>query len=429
MKILAVGDIHLGRLPTRIPEGFAVPASELAPTAAWRSTVDLAISEQVRAVLLAGDVVESEKDFYEGFRELKAGVEKLTHADIPVLAVAGNHDVEVLPRLAASLGKDSGFTLLGQGGTWQSHSLDSEAGQVRIWGWSFPQRVVRENPLVSARFDRGDGVELGLLHCDLGQNASNYAPVKQADLMRTGLDGWLLGHIHAPHQLTAEHLIGYLGCLTGMDPGEPGAHGPWLIEVGQGRIRDIRQIPLAPIRWEVLSLDLSTLEDIADLDQRLISQVERFDETRFDQGAAPKAVGLRIKFVGRCSMAKELDQWIERSIDHSIHFPVGDRLYFVEHLEAEVLPEMSLEDLSKRQDPLGLLAVRLRLLDRPEEDSERQDLINATRKRLQQRLLDPTWRELESNAQKLSDEAIIAQLRLAGTAALQKLFSQQSAPK
>ncbi len=420
MKLLAVGDIHLGRLPTRIPKDFALAHSELGPAAAWRSTVDLAIREQSSAVLLAGDVVESERDFFEGFRELKAGVAKLTEAGIDVVAVAGNHDVEVLPRLANTLGKDSGFTLLGEGGVWQSHRIDDGASQVRIWGWSFPQRTVRTSPLSDAQFDRNAGIELGLLHCDLGQTKSAYAPVTRAELAQCGLDGWLLGHIHAPHALTTENPVGYLGCLSGMDPGEPGAHGPWLIELGEGRIREIRQVPIAPLRWEGLRIDLNALEDSGDLEQVLIAKAKHLDDALSAHGAAPKAIGLRVKFVGRpaheCALA---------DCKTGVHFPIGNRHYFVEHIEAELLPEVSLEELAKREDPLGLLASRLLLLDRPASDLDRRALIESASKHFTEQLQNRAWRELESNADRCSEEAVIEQLRTAGTSALLKLFAQQ----
>ena len=48
--------------------------------------------------LLAGDVVEQEDDFYEAYGDLRRGVDRLAAAGIPVLAVSGNHDVQVLPR-------------------------------------------------------------------------------------------------------------------------------------------------------------------------------------------------------------------------------------------------------------------------------------------------------------------------------------------
>jgi len=420
MKLLAVGDIHLGRLPTRIPKDFALAPSELGPAAAWREAIDLAIHEQVRAVLLAGDVVESERDFFEGFRELKAGVAKLTEAGIDVVAVAGNHDVEVLPRLAKTLGGASGFTLLGEGGVWQSHRIDDGASQVRIWGWSFPKRTVRTSPLSDAQFDRSAGTELGLLHCDLGQTTSAYAPVTRAELTQSGLDGWLLGHIHAPHALTADNLIGYLGCLTGMDPGEPGAHGPWLIDIGEGRIREVRQLPIAPLRWEVLRIDLNALEDAEDLEQVLIDEAEQFDDALFVQGAASKAIGLRVKFVGNSAHEKALD-----GLRAGAHFPIKDRHYFVEHIESECLPDVSLEELAKREDPLGLLASRLLVLDRPADDLDRRAFIESTLKRFTERLQTARWKVLESNADRCAEEAVVEQLRAAGTAALHKLFAQQ----
>ncbi len=421
MKILAVGDIHLGRLPARVPKDFALAPSELAPAAAWRSTVELAIHERARAVLLAGDVVESEKDFFEGFRELKAGIEKLTTEGIEVVAVAGNHDVEVLPRLAKALDKDSGFTLLGKGGIWQSHSLEDSASQVRIWGWSFPKRTVNASPLSGTRFDRGAGIELGLLHCDLGQTKSDYAPVTRTELTQSGLDGWLLGHIHAPHTLTADNLIGYLGSLTGMDPGEPGAHGPWLIDIGEGRIREVRQLPSAPLRWEALRVDLNAIEDASDLEQVLIAETEQLDHALFAHGPAPKAVGLRVKFVGQPAHEGAI-----ANCRKGAHFPIGDRHYFVEHIKAELLPEVSLEELATREDPLGLLASRLLLLDRPADDPARRALIESTSKRFTDRLKKTAWDKLESSIDRCSDEAVIEQLRTAGTAALHKLFAQQS---
>ena len=425
MKLLAVGDIHLGRLPTRIPDDFALSTADLGPAAAWRSTVDLAIREQVLAVLLAGDVVESEKDFFEGFRELKTGVEQLTQAGISVVAVAGNHDVEVLPRLAKSLGKDSGFTLLGKGGVWQSLTLTDGQAQARIWGWSFPQREVRMSPLAGAKFERGTNVQLGLLHCDLDQSASPYAPVKRSELDRTGLDGWLLGHIHAPHTLTPEALIGYLGCLSGMDPGEPGPHGPWLLEIGEGRVQAIQQIPIAPLRWQALPVDLSALRDTGELNHALISAAEALDKAVFSDGRGPLAVGLRVKLVGRTALANDIATQVEQSVQDTMHFPVGDRHYFVEHMTAELLPEVDIEELATLQDPSGLLAARLLLLDAPAGNSERLALMDAARQRFKSTLNETRWREIESNAEQLTDTAIIEQLRVAGTAALQKLLAQQ----
>src|SRR5262245_1795132 len=116
-KLLCIGDMHLGRRPARLPADLEVDASELGPAAAWKRCTAFAIAERVDAVLLAGDVVESANRFFEAFGVLERGVRELEAAGIRTIGVAGNHDVEVLPRLADEI---AGFHLLGRGGRWES---------------------------------------------------------------------------------------------------------------------------------------------------------------------------------------------------------------------------------------------------------------------------------------------------------------------
>ena len=112
MKILAVGDMHLGRTPSRLPPQLHAP--DLGPAEAWRRTVAAALNHDVKAVLLAGDVVDRDDDFFEAYRALESGVKTLADAGIAVVGVAGNHDVKVLPRLVRHIPK---FRLLGEGRT------------------------------------------------------------------------------------------------------------------------------------------------------------------------------------------------------------------------------------------------------------------------------------------------------------------------
>ena len=422
MKILAVGDIHLGRKPSRIPPDFPHSLADLSPAAAWRRSCELAITEEVAAVLLAGDVIESERDFFEGYRELRTGVEQLTAAGIEVIAVAGNHDVEVLPRLADALAGEEGFTLLGRGGNWESIDI----GPVRVHGWSFPNRIVHGSPLENARFERGQGFELALLHCDLDASGSAYAPVMSRELDSAGLDAWLLGHIHVPHALSADSPRGYLGCLSGMDPGEAGPRGPWLMQFEGDSLKEMKQIPLAPIRWQALDIDLSELDDIGALDNLVIDRARELDQQLFATEPSPLAVALRLRFCGQTGFAGELSAHISRFREERFHFPVGEREYFVEHCEALALPRIDLNQLAERSDPLGLLAGRLLLLERSAEDPERAKLIAAAQEKFAAGLADHRWREIdEANNEELAEPSIAERLMLAGSEALARLHAQQ----
>jgi DNA repair protein SbcD/Mre11 len=420
LKILFVGDMHLGRRPARLPPGLAARADALGPAGAWRRTVDLAIVERVEAVALAGDLVEREDDFFEAYRELHDGVVRLTAAGIRVLGVTGNHDVQVLPRLADQL---EGFRLLGRGGRWESLTLGEGASQATIWGWSFPARHVEHSPLAGQRFERGAGVNLGLLHCDRDQPRSRYAPVRSAELSDAGLDGWLLGHIHAPDALAAPRPSGYLGSLTGLDPGEPGARGPWLLSIEGGRVAEAAQQVLAPLRWEPLALELGGIERPEQAQDRLLEALQSLDTRLAALARPPEAVGLRVTLVGRSRHGTAAERLLGGELRAGV--PVGgSRIhYFIEHLASLTRPELELEALAARQDPLGLLARRLAVLDADPDAPGRQELIEAARARLADVAAQARWQALDLPP--LDDEAVAGWLRQAAARLLEQMLAQQ----
>ena len=51
MRLLAVGDMHLGRVPASLPDALSGSARQLGPEIAWQRSVDAAIEHGVEAVL------------------------------------------------------------------------------------------------------------------------------------------------------------------------------------------------------------------------------------------------------------------------------------------------------------------------------------------------------------------------------------------
>ena len=94
---------------------FGIDPFELTPVFALKLSIDFVIQEKVDAVLFAGDVVENTNARVEAQMPLEESVQRLINSGIQVTAVAGNHDVEALPRLAALI---DDFTLLGAAGRW-----------------------------------------------------------------------------------------------------------------------------------------------------------------------------------------------------------------------------------------------------------------------------------------------------------------------
>jgi hypothetical protein len=248
VKLLAAGDIHLGRALSGVS---ADQTSRLSPAVAWNRLVDTALALGVDGLLLTGDVVDRDRVFFEAYGLLAEGVGRLASASIPVIAIAGNHDVAALPQLSDALGNAEHFRLLGRDGCWESCELrDKEGHTTTIVGWSFPAPHHSASPLAeSPALPSGSDV-IGLLHTDLDVAGSPYAPVRRTELQATGIPIWLLGHMHIPTPLDGSNIY-YTGSLQGLDRSENGAHGAILLERSNGSWH-LSRIPIAPLRYETL---------------------------------------------------------------------------------------------------------------------------------------------------------------------------------
>jgi predicted phosphodiesterase len=416
-KLLCVGDMHLGRRPSRIPADLELDPASLTPAAAWRRVVALAISERVDAVLLAGDVVESDNRYFEAYTALERGVRELAGARIQVVAVAGNHDVDVLPRLADEI---AAFHLLGRGGRWETHDIVRDGRTLlRIIGWSFPERVVERSPLES--FDPPqdrDAPLIGLLHCDLDATASRYAPVALRELERYALDAWLLGHVHKPSLTADDRRIGYLGSLQGLDPSETGARGPWMLRVGGAATLSLEHLSLAPLLWEELEVSVDDVEESDGVESRIVRALSALHERNARESRHVSAVGCRIQLVGRTRPGVNVRPLCAQGALAGLRPSFGGTQFFVERVVNATQPALDLEALARRSDPPGLLAARLLELRRADAaDGE------AT-KPLRHVADQAAWQDLESVD--LSEAAVRARLIRVGTRALEDLLAQST---
>lgn len=365
-EILCVGDIHLGREPGRVPasllEARGLRRAELSAAEAWKRTVREALRREVCAVLLAGDVVDSDDGFLSAYAPLAEGVRDLIRGGIRVIAVAGNHDTEVLPRLAQEI---DGLRLLGAKGTWDNAVIEANGSPVaRVVGWSFPKRLVHQDPLeslpadyVAGRFEDGARVPvIGLVHGDLDATGGAYAPLSRQRLEATNYSGWLLGHVHKPHDLTGERPLGYLGCLSGNDPGESGVRGPWVAKFAAGRL-ELEQLPLAPLRWEEVEIDVNDARTVEELERGLTAALKALDARREAIGCAARVIGVRPVLIGRSDLSARRRAEVLRNAREQ-HYPAADgATYFLDRrLRDLARPLVDLDELRKGTDPPAVLA-------------------------------------------------------------------------
>jgi len=276
MKLLFTSDLHLGRTPTRLPAAWR---GTLRTLQSWDRLVGYACSEKVDALVLGGDVVDESNRYWEVLGAFQAGAERLHAAGIRLIAVAGNHDADVLPRLADSLGPEK-LTLLGRGGVWESVVLSSPARpECVICGWSFPSRHFHEDPLLEWREPETSLPVLGLVHGDAGAARSSYAPLSMERMAALPVSGWLLGHVHTPRLEGATPWILMPGSPMPLDPGEPGPHHAWRLQIENGAVSTPLPCLPAPLRYETLALDLENTDDAEDaaLHGALLQRTDAFD--------------------------------------------------------------------------------------------------------------------------------------------------------
>ncbi|HEY3330836.1 MAG TPA: DNA repair exonuclease [Capsulimonadaceae bacterium] len=422
-KILCIGDIHIGRIPGHIPqslEQYALAPSVLGPVTAWQRSVDEAISQRVDAVVLSGDLVDDDKAFYAALGPLEFGLERLGAENIPVYAVAGNHDGDVLPRLASHLGR---LRILGPGGTWTAADLP---GGVRIAGWSFTGTSVTSSPMPAcaaalAALPAAAGPTIGLLHCDLGAVGGTYAPVAHAELADPAVSAWLLGHIHQPGRLGSQaRPVGYLGTLSPLDPTESGVRGPWMLTVDGGSLT-MQHLPLAPLRWETFDLTVDDLDQLVDFEGFISEAVRARTEALTPTFGDARAVGYRINLTGATRHHRDLPKKCADAAGQLVR-KIGAVVCFVDKVSCtETRPVIDLAACSNGTDPPAVLARML--LDIQQRTETGNALIARAIPRLSAELRQDRWVHMDPLT--LDQDYAAAMLLRAGFRALDELLAQR----
>jgi DNA repair protein SbcD/Mre11 len=283
--------------------------------------------------------------------------------------VAGNHDHDVLPWLVEGLGPEH-VRPLGRNGTWERFTFDRRGAALHVDGWSFPDGYVRTNPLGSYALP-SDGVPvLGVVHGDLDQPNSPYAPVVLSDLRHRAATLWLLGHIHTPrlreHPGSASVL--YPGSPQAMDPGEAGEHGVWIAEIGAARAATYRMVPLSTVRYEEVEVDVDGVERDPELDHRVTEAVRLRLETVAADSGPLRHLCCRVRIVGRTPLHRQVEHRF-RDLCGDLELTRGEVSAFVESVEVRTRPSRDLDEVARGNDAPAELARLIRALENGDPES------------------------------------------------------------
>lgn len=264
---------------------------EAASREAFDKLISLAIQEQCRFVLLAGDIFDGElRNFQTGLYFLD-GMRRLGEAGIDVFMVLGNHDSA--NRFADKLALSTNVHVFPKAKA-GSKTLD-DVGVV-VHGRSFPRWDMDEDmardypPAVKGMFN------IGLLHTACAGSEgphARYAPCTLEQLANHGYDYWALGHVHAHAVLNDGPFIVYPGNLQGRHPREDGPKGAVLVDIADGAVASLEHRALDSVRWIALAVDISPCDSRTEM---LDIVREQISARSLDAGE--RSIALRLSLTG-----------------------------------------------------------------------------------------------------------------------------------
>uniref|UniRef100_UPI0040574A41 metallophosphoesterase family protein n=1 Tax=Candidatus Electrothrix sp. TaxID=2170559 RepID=UPI0040574A41 len=350
-KFIHAADIHLDSPLRGLSRYESAPAESIrdACRRAFENLVDLAIEENVKFVLLAGDLYDGDwKDYSTGIF-LSKQMGRLGRHNIRVFAVSGNHDAA--NRMTKSLDSPSNMTFFSSR---KVGMVKLEDLGVAIHGRSFPTQHVDEN-LAAGFCPAEKGLfNIGLLHTSLDgrEGYARYAPCSLDDLRSKGYQYWALGHIHKQEVVEKEPHIIFPGCIQGRHIREAGAKGCFLVSVDEGSVAEIEKIPLDVLRWSLCDIDLTDTNE----KQEIIERVRQSIEQERAQ-AEDRPLALRIRLQGATRIADKLaadPDRIEQEIKALGAETAGDDLW-IERVENATTGKLDLESTLADDNAMGRL--------------------------------------------------------------------------
>jgi exonuclease SbcD len=203
LRLLHTADVHLGARHTDLGERAAVLRER--QFAAFKATVDLAISEEVDLLLIAGDLFDSNTQPRRSVERVAAELARLAKASIRTVIIPGTHDVYDgssiyrsydLAAMAKTTPEWVAVLTPQQSNVWLP-SLDAV-----VHGRVFDTRRAPRSPFegFDARMDRRATWRIGMVHGALaipGKTDADEVTFTEAEIADSGLDYLALGHWHS----------------------------------------------------------------------------------------------------------------------------------------------------------------------------------------------------------------------------------------
>lgn len=264
VRFIHAADIHLDSPLAGLARRAGTASLADCTRRAFSAMVDLAISEDVDFVVIAGDLYDADwKDYSTG---LFAARELQRLAPRPCFVVHGNHDAKSVITRQLTMPPNVTVFPAHRPATVPVPGLD-----VVLHGQSFPDRAVPNDLAAKYPAPVEGAFNIGILHTsaeDPGEHET-YAPCSLSTLRLKGYDYWALGHIHARRILATDPWIVFSGNLQGRHSKETGEKGCTLVEVEDRPVVRVEHRPVDVLRWANVTVDATGANELFALTGRV----------------------------------------------------------------------------------------------------------------------------------------------------------------
>jgi len=275
LKVLHTADLHLGTHFPSLGSYAATRSQDFIET--FTRIVECALEKQVDLICIAGDLFDSPRPAPTLFGLVKAQLERLIAAHIPVALIPGTHDNMMA---SDNVYRDSFFqkTILFSAPILQEPKhLHLNGNDVYLYGMSYHPDISIDYLNNLKRRDT-PGIHIGLLHGSIKGSPdwkiyTKDFPLSIEDLFSLGLDYCALGHYH--NRVVYQHQDAIRASYPGTPEGKRFREsGPRYVHLLEFNNHQVMLTPI-PIQTKILiqeTIDLFTLSS----DSSLTKEILRF---------------------------------------------------------------------------------------------------------------------------------------------------------
>jgi len=348
-KFIHAADIHLDSPLRGLARYDGAPVEKIrgATRQAFKNLVDLAISEEVDFLLIAGDLYDGDWKDYNSGLFFASEMTKLREAGIRVFVVAGNHDAG--SQISRQLRMPDNVVRLS---TKKPETIVLDHLGVTIHGQGFARAAITED-LSSAYPNAVAGFfNIGMLHTSATgrEGHENYAPCTVEQLLSKGYDYWALGHVHKREVLCDNPPIVFPGNIQGRHIRETGVKGCSLVIVDEGRINLVEHRALDVLRWSLQEVDVTGVDSAEEVVDAICSAVKgQMDDSD------GRLLALRLRIFGLCRAHSELmlytDRWVNEMRMAATDISGGNA--WIEKIQIQTQSRSSFDEMMRRDDAVG----------------------------------------------------------------------------